>query len=60
LANPLGPFTSLGVLKLKHLSWTGLSRSLERYTFPVQVARLDDLSPDALLDLLLPEPQISI
>ena len=39
---------------------SGLSRSLERYTFPVQVARLDDLSPDAVLDLLLPEPQISI
>ena len=29
-------------------------RSLERYTFPVQVARLDDLSPDAVLDLLMP------
>ena len=29
-------------------------RSLERYTFPVQVARLEDLSPDAVIDLLIP------
>ena len=32
-----------------------LTRDLEAFTFPMRVARLDDLSPDEVIDLLLPE-----
>ena len=32
-----------------------LTRDLEAFTFPMRVARLDDLSPEAVIDLLLPE-----
>ena len=31
-----------------------LSRDLEAFTFPMRVARLDNLSPEAVIDLLLP------
>lgn len=53
------PTGDLAYVRAYELS--GLSRSLERYTFPVQVARLDDLSPQAVLDLLIPaDGQVSI
>ena len=32
-----------------------LTRDLEAFTFPMRVARLDDLSPEEVIDLLLPE-----
>lgn len=34
---------------------TLMTRDLEAFTFPMPVARLDDLSPEAVIDLLLPE-----
>ena len=47
------PNGALAYIRIREL--TPLTRDLEAFTFPMRVARLDDLSPEAVIDLLLPE-----
>ena len=42
----------LAYIRIREL--TPLTRDLEAFTFPMRVARLDALSPEAVIDLLLP------
>lgn len=44
---------ALAYIRIRELD--PLTRDLEAFTFPMRVARLDDLSPEAVIDLLLPE-----
>ena len=43
---------ALAYIRIREL--TPLTRDLEAFTFPMRVARLDALSPEAVIDLLLP------
>ena len=47
------PNGALAYIRIREL--TPLTRDLEAFTFPMRIARLDDLSPEAVIDLLLPE-----
>ena len=47
------PDGALAYIRIRELD--PLTRDLEAFTFPMRVARLDDLSPEAVIDLLLPE-----
>ena len=47
------PDGALAYIRIRELD--PLTRDLEAFTFPMLVARLDDLSPEAVIDLLLPE-----
>lgn len=47
------PDGALAYIRMREIDL--LTRDLEAFTFPMRVARLDDLSPEAVIDLLLPE-----
>jgi hypothetical protein len=47
------PDGALAYIRMREID--PLTRDLEAFTFPMRVARLDDLSPEAVIDLLLPE-----
>ena len=47
------PDGALAYIRIRELD--PLTRDLEAFTFPMRVARLDNLSPEAVIDLLLPE-----
>jgi len=46
------PDGALAYIRIRELG--PLTKDLETFTFPMRVARLDNLSPEAVIDLLLP------
>ncbi|HBP44352.1 MAG TPA: hypothetical protein DD635_00495, partial [Flavobacteriales bacterium] len=47
------PDGALAYIRIRELD--PLTRDLEAFTFPMRVAQLDDLSPEVVIELLLPE-----